>query len=212
MDYRALNRMTIKNRYPLLLISKLLDRIKGAKYFTKIDVRDAFNRLQIALGHEYKTAFHTRYGHFEYLVMPFGLTGAPGSFQAYINAIIRDCLDRLAIAYMDDILIYSNSLQEHILHVQTILQKLLSAGLFIKLKKCEFHVQKVSFLGFIISAEGISMDPERISTIAEWPVPESVLDIQVFLGFSNFYRRFIEGYSRVVVPITRLLRKGQHFL
>jgi len=177
VDYRVLNHMTIKNRYPLLLISELLDRIKGAKYFTKIDVRDAFNRLQIALGHEYKTAFHTRYGHFEYLVMPFGLTGAPGSFQAYINAIIRDCLDRLAIAYMDDILIYSNSLQEHILHVQTILQKLLSAGLFVKLEKCEFHMQKVSFLGFIISAEGISMDPERISTIAEWPVPESVLDI-----------------------------------
>jgi hypothetical protein len=212
VDYRALNRMTIKNRYPLPLISELLDRVKGARFFTKIDVRDAFNRLRIALGDEHKTAFRTRYGHFEYLVMPFGLTNAPGSFQAYINDIIRDALDRFAVAYMDDILIYSNSLEEHILHVRTILQKLLSAGLFVKLEKCEFHVQKVSFLGFIITPEGISMDPERILTIADWPVPESVLDIQVFLGFCNFYRRFIEGYSRVVLPITRLLRKGQRFI
>ena len=212
VDYRALNSMTIKNRYPLPLISELLDRVKGAKYFTKIDVRDAFNRLRIALGHEFKTAFRTRYGHFEYLVMPFGLTGAPSTFQSYINDIIHDCLDRFAVAYMDDILIYSNSLQEHILHVRTVLQKLLSAGLYAKLEKCKFHVQKVSFLGFIILSEGISMDPERIRTVAEWPVPESVIDIQVFLGFSNFYRRFIEGYSRVVLPITRLLRKGQPFV
>src|SRR5277367_5639290 len=113
---------------------------------------------------------------------------------------------------MDDILIYSNSLQEHILHVRTILQKLVDAGLYVKLEKCEFHAQKVSFLRFVISPEGISMDPERISTVDEWPVPESILDIQIFLGFSNFYRRFIEGYSRVVVPITRLLRKGQCFI
>ena len=112
---------------------------------------------------------------------------------------------------MDDILIYLNSLQEHILHVRTVLQKLLSAGLYAKLEKCEFHIQKVSFLGFIISSKGISMDPECIRTVAEWPVPESILDIQVFLGFSNFYYRFIEGYSCVVLPITHLLRKGQPF-
>ena len=204
--------MTIENRYLLRLISELLDHVKGAKYFTKTDVRNAFNRLRIALGHEFKTAFHTRYSHFEYLVMPFGLTGAPGTFQLYINDIIRDCLDRFAVAYMDDILIYSNSLQEHILHVRTVLQKLLSAGLYDKLEKCEFHMQKVSFLGFIIWSEGISMDLERIHTVAEWPIPESVLDIQVFLGFSNFYHYFIEGYSRVVLPITRLLRKGQLFV
>jgi len=121
INYRALNRMTIKNHYPLPLISELLDRMKGAKYFTKIDVRDAFNRLRIALGQEYKTAFRTRYGHLEYLVMPFGLTNGPGSFQAYINDIIRECLDRFAVAYMDDILVYSNSLEEHILHVRTVL-------------------------------------------------------------------------------------------
>ena len=169
--------MTIKNQYPLPLISELLDHVKGTKYFTKIDVRDAFNHLHIALGHEFKTAFCTRYSHFEYLVMPFGLTGALGTFQSYINDIICDCLDHFTVTYMDNILIYSNSLQEHILHVRTILQKLLSAGLYVKLEKYEFHVQKVSFLGFIVLSEGISMDPECICIITEWPVPESVLNI-----------------------------------
>src|SRR5436190_7368487 len=206
IDYRALNRITIKNRYPLPLISELLDRLKGAKFFTKLDVREAFNRLRIAHGDEFKTAFRTRYGHFEYLVMPFGLCNAPGSFQAYINDVIREYLDKFAVAYLDDILIYSNTLEEHIEHVRLVLKKLFAHGLFVKLEKCEFHVQKISFLGFVISPEGISMDPARISTISDWPIPRSVTDIQIFLGFANFYRRFIDGYSRVVMPITSLLR------
>src|SRR5438876_527140 len=172
VDYRALNRITIKNRYPLPLISELLDRFKGAKYFTRLDVREAFNRLRIALGDEYKTAFRTRYGHFEYLVIPFGLCNAPGSFQAYVNDVIREYLDKFAVAYLDDILIYSNTLEEHILQVRQVLKKLLEHGLFVKL---------------------------------DWPVPRSVTDIQIFLGFANFYRRFIDGYSRVVFPTTSLL-------
>src|SRR5439155_16134980 len=180
VDYRALNNITIKNRYPLPLISEMLDRFKGAKYFTKLDVREAFNRLRIKHGDEFKTAFHTRYGHFEYLVMPFGLCNAPGSFQAYINDVIREFLDKFAVAYLDDILIYSDSLEEHILHVRQVLKKLLEHGLFVKLEKCEFHVQKISFLGFVISPEGISMDPARISTISDWPVPHSFLDFKFF--------------------------------
>ena len=140
VDYRALNRLTIKNRYPLPLISELLDRCRGAKFFTKLDLRDAFNRLRIAMGDEYKTAFRTRYGHFEYNVIPFGLTNAPGSFQAFTNDVIREFLDRFAIVYLDDILIYSNTLEEHIEHVRMVLQKLLDAGLFVKLEKYEFHI------------------------------------------------------------------------
>ena len=206
VDYRALNNITIKNRYPLPLISEMLDRFKGAKYFTKLDVREAFNRLRIKHGDEFKTAFRTRYGHFEYLVMPFGLCNAPGSFQAYINDVIHEFLDKFAVAYLDDILIYSNSLEEHILHVRQVLQKLLSHDLYVKLEKCQFSVQTISFLGFIISPEGISMDADRITTITEWPVPKSVIDIQIFLGFANFYRRFVDSYSRVVLPITSLLK------
>src|SRR5437762_7421274 len=138
--------------------------------------------------------------------MPFGLCNAPGSFQGYINDVIHEFLDKFAVAYLDDILIYSNTLEEHILHVRQVLQKLLEHGLFVKLEKCQFSVQEISVLGFVISPQGSSMDSDRISTISDWPVPRSVTDIQVFLGFANFYRRFIDGYSHVVMPITSLLR------
>ena len=211
VDYRALNRVTIKNRYPLPLISQLLDRLKGKKFFTKLDLRDAFNLIRIALGEEYKTAFRTRYGQFEYLVMPFGLHGAPGTFQSYVNHVLREFIDQFCVVYLDDILIFSDSLEEHIQHVRQILERLLEHGLYVKLEKCLFHARQVSFLGFVISQQGISMEPDRIATIVDWPVPESVHDIQVFLGFANFYRRFIEGYSRVVLPVTQLLRKNTKF-
>ena len=140
VDYNTLNSITIKNWYLLPLIFKLLDRVKGAKYFTKIDVRNTFNCLHIVLDYKFKTAFRTHYRHFEYFVMPFGLTSAPDIFQSYINDIICECLDHFALAYMDDIFIYLNSLSEHILYIRTVLQKLLSASLYVKLEKCEFHV------------------------------------------------------------------------
>jgi len=208
VDYRALNSTTIKNRYPLPLASELFDRLRGAAVFTKVDLYSAFNLLRIALGDEWKTAFRTRYGHFEYLVMPFGLTNAPASFQAYINTVLREYLDDFCLAYLDDVLIYSKSPEEHHSHVRRVLKKLLENGLYCNLDKCEFSVNVVNFLGYIISPAGISMEPERISTIVEWPVPKSVLDIQIFLGFCNFYRRFIKGYSRVALAITALLKKS----
>jgi hypothetical protein len=211
VDYRALNNRTIKNRYPLPLISEMLDRLVGAKIFTKLDVRNAYHRIRIAAGHEYKTAFRTRYGHFEYLVMPFGLTNAPASFQSFINNVLRKHLDRFVIVYVDDILVYSKSITEHVGHVRQVLQDLLANGIYCKLEKCQFHMDRTSFLGFIVSSDGISMDPDRIASIADWPVPTSVLELQIFLGFANFYRRFIEGYSRIISPITTLLRKGQEF-
>ena len=189
IDYRALNRMTVKNRYPLPLISEMLDRLVGAKYFTKLDGRNAYNTLRMAPGHEYKTAFRTRYGHFEYLVMPFGLTNAPASFQSFINNVLRPYLDTFVIVYLDDILVFTNgTLQEHIAQVRLVLQELLVNGIHCKAEKCQFHAQKISFLGYVVSPEGVSMDPDRVSTIAEWPVPESVHDTRVFLGFANFYR------------------------
>ena len=192
VDYRVLNRITIKNRYPIPLISELIDRFKSKKCFTRLDVRDAFNRLWVAEGDEYKTAFHTRYGHFEYLVMPFGLTGAPGSFQSYINEILRPYLDIFCVVYLDDILIYSDTMEEHVRQVRLILKALQEHGLYVKLEKCEFHVETINFLGFVITPNGIHMDPDRIATITEWPVPRSVTEIQIFLGFANFYRRFIQ--------------------
>jgi Reverse transcriptase (RNA-dependent DNA polymerase)/RNase H-like domain found in reverse transcriptase/Integrase zinc binding domain/Chromo (CHRromatin Organisation MOdifier) domain/gag-polyprotein putative aspartyl protease len=213
VDYRALNRITVKNRHPLPLAVEIMDRIKGATRFTRLDVRDAFNRLRVAEGDEWKTAFRTRYGHFEYLVMPFGLCNAPASFQSYINNALREYLDDFCIAYMDDVLVYTTgTLDEHIQHVRKVLKSLHEHELYVKLEKCEFHVQETKFLGFIISPDGVAMDPDRIKTIVDWPVPKSQYDIQVFLGFANFYRRFIEGYSRVVLPITNLLKKLRKFI
>jgi Reverse transcriptase (RNA-dependent DNA polymerase) len=203
--------MTIKNRYPLPLISELFDRLKNAKFYTRLDMAEAYNQLRIAAGDEWKTAFRTRYGHFEYLVMPFGLTNAPASFQAYANDCLRDFLDLFCVVYMDDVLIFSDTLEEHISHVKQVLARLRDFGLTCKLKKCEFHSTSLSFLGFVISPEGVTMDPDRVSTIAEWPAPQDVHEIQMFLGFANFYRRFINGYSCVVTPITNLLRKDQRF-
>ena len=211
VDYRALNRMTVKNRHPLPLIRETLDRLCKARYFTKIDLLSAFNQIRIALGEEWKTAFRTRYGHFEYCVMPFGLTNAPATFQAFINSVLHEFLDKSCVAYLDDILIYSETLEEHVQHVRAILEKLRQNGLHARPNKCCFHARSVTFLGYIVSPDGIQMDPSRVSTILEWPVPESVHDIQVFLGLANYYRRFIEGYSRIVLPITDLLRKNTEF-
>jgi hypothetical protein len=212
VDYRALNRVTVKNRNSLPLISEMLNRLVEATHYTKLNKQNAYNTLRIAVGHEYKTAFRTRYDHFEYLVMPFGLTNAPASFQGFINNVLRKYLDNFVIVYLDDILVYTKgSLEEHIEQVRLVLKELLANGIHCNLDKCQFHVQKVSFLGFIITPDGISMDPERIATIVEWPVPTCILDIQIFLGFANFYRRFIDEYSRVVIAITALLDKGQEF-
>jgi hypothetical protein len=211
VDYRKLNDITIKNCYTLPLISELFDRLKNAKYFTCLDMADAYNQLRIAEGDEYKTAFRTRYGHFEYLVMPFGLTNAPASFQAYANDCLREFLDVFCIVYLDDVLIFSDTLEEHVGHVKKVLSLLREYGLTCKLSKCEFHVSSVSFLGFIISPDGISMEPDRVMAITEWPILISAHDVQIFLGFANFYRRFIEGYSRITAPISSLLRKNQRF-
>ena len=160
---------------------------------------------------EWKTAFRTRYGLFEYKVMPFGLTNAPASFQHFVNDTLREFLDWFVTAYLDDILIYSDTLEEHRLHVKLVLESLQRAGLYIKPEKCEFHTQRTKYLGLIISSEGISMDPEKVETVLKWEQPKHLKDVQAFLGFANFYRRFILGYSRVVAPMTRLTRKDQPF-
>ena len=143
--------------------------------------------------------------------MPFDLTGMPGSFQSYINDILHTYLDIFCVFYLDDILIYSDTPEEHVQHVHLILKALQEHGLYVKLEKCEFHVQEINFLGFVITPNGIRMSTDRIATITEWPVPRSLTEIQIFLGFANFYRRFVIGYSRVVIPITSLLRKGRRF-
>jgi hypothetical protein len=211
VDYRGLNKITIKNRYPLPRIDETLDQLRKARYYTRFDVRDGYYRIRMADGEEWKTAMRTRYGLFEWLVMPMGLTNAPATFQNYINDTLRKFIDIFCVVYIDDILIYSDTLEDHVSHVRKVLAALQDAGLYLKPEKCEFHTTETEFLGFIISHNGISMDPRKVQTIQDWETPENVHDVQVFLGFANFYRRFIKGYSRVCRPLFKLLQKNYKF-
>lgn len=201
VDYRGLNTITIKNRTPLPLIDETLDRIGQAQVYTRLDLRGAYNLLRMKEGEEWKTAFRTRYGLFEYLVMPFGLTNAPASFQSMINDALRPFLDVFVVVYLDDILIFSNSESEHVSHVQQTLEALSKFDLFVKPEKCEWHVTTTEFLGYVLSPAGISMSKDKVKTILEWPTPKNKHDIQVFMGFCNFYRRFIKNFSGVSKPI-----------
>jgi hypothetical protein len=211
VDYRGLNTITIKNRYAMPLIQETLSRLSSAKFYTKLDIIAAFNHIRIADGQEWLTAFNTRYGLFETLVMPFGLSNAPATFQARINEVLRPFLDIFCTAYIDDILIYSDTLQDHRQHVKTVLQALKDAGLHCDIKKCEFEVTEVTYLGMIVSTSGVQMDPRKVQCIVDWEPPECLKDVQAFLGFSNFYRRFIKGFSRIVKPLVALTKKDARF-
>jgi hypothetical protein len=211
-DYRGLNEITIKNRYPLPLIQETLMRLQKAKWYTKLDLRGAYNLLRIAEGEEWKTAFRTRYGHFEYTVMPFGLTNAPASFQHFINDTLREFLDDFVNAYIDDILIYSETYEDNVRHTRKVLEALSNAGLHLKPEKCEFHVQTVKYLGVILTPKGVQMDPAKVEAVKDWPVPQHLKDVQAFLGFANYYRRFIFAYSKKVAPMTALTRKDTPFV
>ena len=206
VDYRGLNKVTKKNRLALPLISETLDRLSGAKVFTKLDMKNAYHRIRIRRGDEWKTAFRTRYGHFEYMVMPFGLTNAPATFQGYINRALSGYLDIFCVVYLDDVLVFSQEGEDHWGHVKKILDRLRHYSLYINLKKCAFAVTSVEFLGFVVRTDGVMMDPRRVDAIKNWPTPMSFKDVQIFLGFANFYRRFIKGFSVIAGPITELLK------
>ena len=213
VDYRGLNRVTIRNRYPLPLILELLDRLRSARVFSKIDLRGAYNLVHIKPGDEtWKTAFRTRSGHFEYKVMPFGLTNAPAVFQHMMNHIFREYLDHFVVIYLDDILVFSSNMEEHTRHVRLILAKLREHGLYAKSEKCEFDQTSMEFLGYVISPSRIRMDTRKVATIQDWPIPTRLKEVQSFLGFANFYRRFIDRFSTLVQPLIALTRKGVPFM
>jgi len=207
VDFQGLNKITKKNRYPLPLISDLLDSPSRAKIYSKINLWHVYHLVWIAPGNEWKTAFCMRYGSYEWLVMPFGLTNAPAAFQQFVNTIFADMLDVCVIVYLDDILIYSEDMESHQQHVWEVLRQLQLHGLFAKLEKCEFHSDSVEYLGYCLSPDGLTMSLDKIQTISDWPEPRKVKDIQSFLGFANFYRWFIFNYSDIVVPLTWLTRK-----
>jgi len=212
IDYRGLNKVTVKNRYPLPLIPELINRFSKAKIFTKIDLRGAYNLVRIREGDEWKTALRCRFGHFEYRVMPFGLTNAPAVFQHLMNDILRDLLDIYCVVYLDDILIYSENDTDHSNHVKAFLERLKEHDLFAKLEKCQFSVKSVEFLGYKISSSGIGMDPSKVNSVLNWPVPSNVRELQSFLGFANFYRMFVPSYTQIIIPLLSLLKKDTKYI
>ncbi|XP_063949873.1 uncharacterized protein LOC135152720, partial [Daucus carota subsp. sativus] len=212
IDYRELNKLTIKNRYPLPRIDDLFDQLKGAEYFSKIDLRSGYHQLKIKSEDIPKTAFRTRYGHYEFLVMAFGLTNAPAAFMDLMNRVFKKYLDKFVIVFIDDILIYSKTAEEHAEHLRTALEILRKEKLYAKFSKCEFWLQEVQFLGHIVSREGIKVDPAKIEAIMNWERPKTPTEIRSFLGLAGYYRRFVQDFSRIATPLTKLTRKNEKFI
>lgn len=213
VDYRGLNAVTRKDRYPIPLIKETLEVVGRSKWLTKLDVSSAFHRIRIDKGEEWKTAMRTRYGTYEWLVTPFGLSGGPATFQRYINSVLRPYLDEFCTAYIDDILIFTNgSLEDHRNKVKLVLRKLMAAGLTIDVRKCAFEATSVTYLGYIIEVgKGLRMDPAKIKAILDWKPPATVKGVRGFLGFANYYRMFIPDYSKTAHPLTQLTKKGIRF-
>ena len=195
INYRQLNKVTILNKYPLPRIDDLFDQLQGEKVFSKIDLRSGYHQLSIRESDIPKTAFRTRYGQYEFLVMSFGLTNAPAAFMDLMNRVFRPYLDRFVIVFIDDILVYSRSELEHETHLGLVLQTLRQHQLYAKFNKCEFWLSQVGFLRHVVSADGIYVDPHKVEAVANWEQPTTVTEVRSFLGLAGYYRRFIEGFS-----------------
>ncbi len=210
-DFRALNKMTRKDRNPIPLISDIIRQLSRGRVFTALDLKGAYNLLRIRAGDEHKTAFNTKLGQFQMNVMPFGLTNAPSQFQSWMNSLFRHLLGVSVVVYLDDIVIFSHDPSTHDADVRTVLDILLANDLFCNLAKCQFSVTSMSYLGYVISTDGVRMDPVKVAAVQSWPVPVNLKELQILLGFTNFYRRLIPAYASVVQPLTDLLRTGVPF-
>ena len=208
VDYRLLNKVTIKNKYPLPRVDDLLDRLHGAKFFTKIDLQQGYYQIRLREEDIHKTAFRTRYGHYEFTVMPMGTCNSPATFCALMDNVFAPYLDKFLVIYLDDILVYSRTLEEHVQHVATVLRTLREHKLYAKRSKCSFCTAAVDFLGHIVSDDGVSMDPAKVSAITAWPALTNVSELRSFLGLAGYYRRFVKGFSRMAAPLTALLAQG----
>ena len=202
-----MNGVTIKNRYPLPRIDNLFDQLRRAHVYSKIDLRMGYHQLRFREADIHETSFRTRYGHFEFTVMPFGLTNAPVTFMNLMHKVFQPYLDQFVVVFVDDILIYSQSEEEHEDHLRIVLQVLRDRQLYAKFSKYEFWLTEVKFLGHIVSVSGVSVDPEKVEAVMSWERPKSVFEIHSFLGLVGYDKRFIEDFSRLAVSMTRLTQK-----
>jgi hypothetical protein len=211
VDYRPLNEVTIKNKYPLPQIDILFDQLTGARVFSKIDLRSGYHQIRIRPEDIPKTAFTTRYGLFEYLVMSFGLTNAPAHFTYLMNSVFMPELDKFVVVFIDDILIYSKNEEEHAKHLRIVLTRLREHQLYAKSSKCAFWLEEIQLLGHVLSAKGIVVDLSKVKDILEWKSPTTVHQVRSFLGLAGYYRRFIPDFSKIVKPIIGLLKDDTKF-
>ena len=208
IDYLALNRQTIKDRYPLPRIDTFLDRLGYAKIFTKLDLASGYHQIAMDEGSIYRTAFTTSLGQWEFLVMPFGLCNAPATFQRLMNKVFAMEINQFILVYLDDILVFSKSVEEHWEHLKIVLERLWEAKPFGRIHKCEFLKTHVDYLGYEVSEQVIHASPEKVKAVVNWPKPQTVHDVRSFLGLASYYRRFIHGFSQISGPMTELTRSN----
>lgn len=211
VDYRKLNSVTLKDSFPLPLITQTLDSLHGAKYFSTLDLLSGYFQVELDPSAREKTAFVTENNLMEFLVLPFGLTNSPATFQRLMGHVLRGLEYRSALIYLDDVIVFGKTLQEHLHNLEEVFQRFREANLKLNPKKCSFVKNEVSYLGHIVSAEGVKPNPEKIKVVEEFPVPKNLKELRNFLGLANYYRRFVKDFAKIAYPLHELTRKGVKF-